>query len=396
MNRKLFISASAILLLAFCAVASAQGTWELDQAKNAMNKGEYHSAIREFKAIFQNTYNHESVRREAAYFIGFCQVKLNDLNAAAASYEAFLKRFDTSGNDRLIPDALYVLGHCYELLNRIDSAIRVYSECKRRFPYNDFGKKSAERLAAISSYPDNGQSVFYTSSMSKSKVMSLLEQGHRLTIHVDNTYYSGSTLADLAGRGAVIQMKASQEYYSCSTLESIARKGRLNFDVDSTYYSSSTLKTIARAGAWVYIRASQEYYSSSSLFEIAQAGHLIFLVDSSYYSQSTIDKLASYGAKIIYNDHHIHAFAVSGNETIAPEISASKSSQTGLNDPFVDLTLDSERINRINNFINAVEKREGMYEAARKLSVEDLTLDSVRKSWYIFQQLEKFNKLHTK
>ncbi len=73
-------------------------------------------------------------------------------------------------------------------------------------------------------------------------------------------YYSSSALSQMTANGATVRVFSSGQYYSSSSLSTIARAGRdgakggkLVLCVDDTYYSISSLNVIADAGAEVVI-----------------------------------------------------------------------------------------------------------------------------------------------
>lgn len=126
------------------------GYQELDRAKSYMDRGDYRYALDMFYSITQRTSYDRSIRKEAAYYRGFCLVKLNDPWGAIRAYESFLDRYAGSYSDSfLVPDALYVLGRTYEEVYNNDRARYYYRKCIDRFPYNEFAGKSRDRLHII-------------------------------------------------------------------------------------------------------------------------------------------------------------------------------------------------------------------------------------------------------
>jgi len=153
--KRIFVSMVLFLLM----LVVAQQAWaydpygygyqELDRAKNYMDRGDYRYAMSLFNDISRRSTYDRSIRKEAAYYIGFCLVKTNDPWGAIRAYESFLDRFDSSSDSFLIPDAHYVLGRTYEEIYNNDRARYYYRRCIDRFPYNEFAGKSRDRLRII-------------------------------------------------------------------------------------------------------------------------------------------------------------------------------------------------------------------------------------------------------
>ncbi|HOT28456.1 MAG TPA: hypothetical protein PLU72_09715 [Candidatus Ozemobacteraceae bacterium] len=119
----------------------------LAEAHAMMNMG-YVSEAREHFRYYARNGGHDEVRREAAYFTGYCSVVLGDMNQAASEYRDFLQMYENSWNTALVPDAMYVLGVVYEYLNEFSQAYDMYRTCIRRFPGSEMAQKSKERLKA--------------------------------------------------------------------------------------------------------------------------------------------------------------------------------------------------------------------------------------------------------
>ncbi|MBP7635248.1 tetratricopeptide repeat protein [Candidatus Ozemobacteraceae bacterium] len=119
----------------------------LAEAHAMMNMG-YISEAREHFRYYARNGGHDEVRREAAYFTGYCSVVLGDMNQAAAEYRDFLTQYENSWNTALVPDAMYVLGIVYEYLNDFYKACDMYRTCIQRFPGSEMAQKSRERLKA--------------------------------------------------------------------------------------------------------------------------------------------------------------------------------------------------------------------------------------------------------
>lgn len=118
----------------------------LVEAHAMMNMGYARDAREKFRYYSRNG-SQDEVRREAAYFIGYCSVKLGDLNQGVADYRDFLSQYENSWTTWLVPDAMYVLGLLYENLKDVNQAIASYRKCIAKFPGSEFAQRSRERLA---------------------------------------------------------------------------------------------------------------------------------------------------------------------------------------------------------------------------------------------------------
>lgn len=153
------LSAFGNLLWAF------EGTSDLDTLKHAhshMEKGDYQDARSLLHTLLFSAKD-QYIRLDAAYFQGFCSVRLNDSFQAREDFEDFLREFDKPspapvpsplpGIDipfhRFIPDALYGLGRVCEDLGRKQDAVYHYRYCLKRFPESPFAEKSRERLSNL-------------------------------------------------------------------------------------------------------------------------------------------------------------------------------------------------------------------------------------------------------
>ncbi|MBF0407411.1 MAG: hypothetical protein HQM10_08655 [Candidatus Riflebacteria bacterium] len=147
MKRRFF---SVLLMLVFCASSAfAYYTYQdLQRAHMIRDRGDYYGARNIYDQISMDRTADREVRREAAYFIGFCDIRTNNPWRAIESYRNFLSRFD---NESLlfVPDALFVLGRTYEDVRDINSARFYYNECIRRFRGTEYSRKSFERLRVI-------------------------------------------------------------------------------------------------------------------------------------------------------------------------------------------------------------------------------------------------------
>jgi len=153
---KRLLTIVVMLLLVFGAVRQVgaydpygYGYQELDRAKNYMDRGDYRYAFDLFNDISRRTVYDQSIRKEAAYYIGFCLVKMHDPWGAIRAYETFLDRYDGTSDTFLIPDAYYVLGRTYEEIYNNDRARHYYRRCIDRFRHSEFADKSRDRLRII-------------------------------------------------------------------------------------------------------------------------------------------------------------------------------------------------------------------------------------------------------
>lgn len=122
---------------------------ELRRAHQLLNLNNFSSARDLFRHL-ASTGSSEYVRREAAYFVGYCTIKMEDYWQGIQDFRDFLSQYDNSYNSHLVPDALYVLGVLYENVGRRYEASEAYRKCVERFPFTESAKLSQERLAVIS------------------------------------------------------------------------------------------------------------------------------------------------------------------------------------------------------------------------------------------------------
>ncbi len=115
---------------------------------------------------------------------------------------------------------------------------------------------------------------------------------------IDDTYFSASTLEQIAKRGVHLIFFGEQKYYSASTLGTVARAGKATLIENEGYYSGSTLTNFASAGGHVITFEELKYYSGSTLISTAQSGRLSLVLGGDYYSNSTINSLMSAKAQI--------------------------------------------------------------------------------------------------
>lgn len=382
MLKKVVLSLFVVL---FCgSLAFAQGSWALDRAKDAMNRGEYSYAIREFRSIANSSSNTEPVQREAAYYIGFCYVKLSDMHEAVRSYEGFLRRFDRYNATRFIPDALYVLGQCYERISRPEDAARKYSDCRRRFPHTDYGRKAADRLKTLGyiDYYDGGNNHHDNYNGISQQIHDIV----RLAKDTHNSYDRDNILL----RGASKARSAADYTELMRYINNDYTRGQLLIECQESktfrYMNIDEIVRLAKYCQNSYTRDQFYLEAAKKVARVYDDFRILMKNVSNDYTRSQIRQLAENAI-----GGHWDAAA-----PVRPVFSNEKqfADSRDINNPFEGMQIDEERIQRVNNFIEAVEKRENMRDAARKLSPEDLSLDSVRQSWHIFKQIENFQQIH--
>ncbi len=148
--RKNLVVLGMFLLVSAMAFAYGYDRYDLERAHHMKDRGDYYGARQLFSDIARNAYDH-NVKAEAAYFIGFCSVRLSDYWRAIDDYRWFLDRYD-GWNSRFVPDALYVLGRTYENVRDFRAARNCYHRCIDRFPYDEFASKSRDRLRFLENY----------------------------------------------------------------------------------------------------------------------------------------------------------------------------------------------------------------------------------------------------
>ncbi|MFZ2961446.1 MAG: tetratricopeptide repeat protein [Candidatus Ozemobacteraceae bacterium] len=141
----------ATVLFIFGTAFAQDGTDQLQAAKNAMERGRFEVAISRFTDISRNSSYPRPVVKEAAYYVGFCYVKMSDPWKAIQVCESFLERFDNSSDRSFISDAMYVLGRAFEETKKFDDAVVIYRRCADRFHSTEFGNKSRDRISMICS-----------------------------------------------------------------------------------------------------------------------------------------------------------------------------------------------------------------------------------------------------
>ncbi|MBF0407437.1 MAG: hypothetical protein HQM10_08785 [Candidatus Riflebacteria bacterium] len=245
MKKRLTLAVIAIMVLSV-ASAYAYGYRDLQDANYMKDRGDFWGARNLYERISSDIFTDREVKREAAYFIGYCDIRLSDPWRAISSYRHFLNRFD-NGNTRFVPDALFVLGRTYEDVRDFGNARYYYNEVIRRFGYGEFPEKARDRLRIMG-----------------------------------GGYYPGP------------------------------------------HYSMQTLQNADTAEA----------------------------------------------------------------ATVKAEVKKSVS------DPFVNFSMDQNRISRVNTLISAVEKLEGVEEAVSTLSEQDSKLEVVKDTLKTYQEKQKFESLH--
>ncbi|MBF0546891.1 MAG: hypothetical protein HQM08_20795 [Candidatus Riflebacteria bacterium] len=151
MKKRFFLSVFLMVLFGVSSAFAYYTYRDLDEANRMRDCGDFYGARSLYQRIADDNYSDPQLQRNAAYFIGFCDVKLGNPWRALDSYHWFLNRFD-NGNTNLIPDALFVLGRTYEDIGDLNNAKFYYRECINRFQYGEFPAKSRERLRIYGEY----------------------------------------------------------------------------------------------------------------------------------------------------------------------------------------------------------------------------------------------------
>ncbi|MBF0545799.1 MAG: hypothetical protein HQM08_15255 [Candidatus Riflebacteria bacterium] len=153
---------------------------DLQMAHSMRDRGDFLNARNLYWNIASSLFTDNGIRREAGYFLGFCNVKMNNSWAAIDDYRWFIKTFD-DGNATLIPDAIFVLGRTYEVVNDVQAAINCYRSCLSRFPYTEFAGKSRERMNFLGVYASM-DSVNYADSNGQPAVGMAQEKPGAVTV----------------------------------------------------------------------------------------------------------------------------------------------------------------------------------------------------------------------
>lgn len=127
---------------------SASDIDSLRSAHRLVDQGNYASAYGIFDLLAFNSGNGE-IKREAAYYKGFCSVKMNDFWQAIDNFKLFKVYYASSMNTKFVPDAYYSLGRCYEMVEWYGEAKYEYKTCISKFPSNQYARKSRERLRIL-------------------------------------------------------------------------------------------------------------------------------------------------------------------------------------------------------------------------------------------------------
>ena len=396
------------LLTAVLAQATGYGAYELQRAKTTMNQGDYRYALRMFRDITMNYQFSDSVKREAFYYVGFCQVKTNDPWGAISSYREFLDRYEYSSNSQLVPDALYVLGRTYEDVRQPRDAERCYRRCQDNFPYSEFARKSSERLRVLG-YSTGGHGGNSGGNHGGYDQHSGISREVRDVIdlaRMTNNSFEADQMLLRGGRHArngadfIALSKAIRNDFTRGQLFDVAKNSR-----EFAYIPVFMIVQLAKTSSNSFQRdqllmaAAQKVARTASDFrDLAEA------TDNSFTRRQILDLAKSHIGGPRFNIDGIAA-SVDTSAT-APRGSANARSagpkaqakprpaMLSASDPFVDFTLDADRIERVNRFIEAVQKKSGMEAAHKALAKEDLELETVQESVKTFEQIRSFNKVH--
>lgn len=384
------VLALAFVVAAGAVFAQSYGRYELDRAKEAMNRGDYRYAIDQFRYIEGNYRFSEAVRREAAYFVGFCYVRMNDIWSAVRAYESFLDRYD-NGSRVLIPDALYSVGRAHEELRQIDNAVRYYRRCIDRFPGNEFASKSRDRLRLLGydyggDYPGGGgygdydvspqvydmiQLAKMTNNAYEADQM-LLKAGRKARRGADFIAISKAMRNDF-NRGELFTMCANSEVFMimhCLTIVDLVKTSRNAYQRDELLLTAARRRAQRAEDFRVLAEATTNAYTRSEILRIAQ------------------EKIGGGG----YPGPHYSMDEMTSVDEM-PAAPKSKGAKV-TSDPFHGFSSDRARIDRINAFIDAIKAKQGVDAAAKQLTREDLRLDVVRESMSTWQQNRQFEQLH--
>jgi len=122
--------------------------YELRRAHAMLNVNDFYGARNLFRQI-ASTGSTSEVRRDAAYYIGYCTAQLQDYWQAISEFRDFLAQHDHEWNLRLIPEALYTTGILNEYIGRNSDAANYYRQCISRFPQTQMAVQAKDRLTAI-------------------------------------------------------------------------------------------------------------------------------------------------------------------------------------------------------------------------------------------------------
>lgn len=391
MMNKRFWTACFFLLVAMA--VSAAGEYELQGAKAAMERGDFRYARDQFRNVAGNSYFSPRVQREAAYFVGFCCVKLSDPWGAVEAFERFLGRYQSSSSDWLIPDALYVLGRTYEEVNRIDDARRVYLRCRERYSGSEFASKSADRLRVIGGGynpppPPPGPGHYGVTPQIADMI--------RLAKMDPNSYSADQMLLKAAtmartGPDFVAISRATNNQYTQWQVFSTAMGSRVfqrmtPFDAadlakttSNSYYRNQVLlayaKNVARSAEdfSIITEAATDSFTKSQILAIAR------------------EKLGHFQPH--YSMEPGRQFADQGPDAAKPaKASVEKAAPS---DPFSgNFQLNQEKVRRVNWFIQAVKTKKQIDATSKQLTKDDMSLDIVRDALKSADQIKAFENLH--
>ncbi len=147
MVRKITLVCGIFLLAATLAFAYCYDRLDLERAHRLKERGNHFEAREQFVNLARYSSNYD-VQAEAAYFVGFCDIKMGEYWKAIEEYRFFIDKFGR-WNSRFVADAMYVLGRTYENVRDFRNARRWYNECIDRYPYDEFASKSRDRLRYI-------------------------------------------------------------------------------------------------------------------------------------------------------------------------------------------------------------------------------------------------------
>ena len=392
MTRKL--SLTLVICLALTGVAFALGSYELDQAKAAMDRGDFRYAMDQFRYLSQS--NDPRVAREAAYFTGFCFVKMQDPWNAIRAYEDFLSRYDRYSDNTLLPDAMYVLGRTYEEVSRYDDARRIYRRCLDRFPYGEFASKCQDRMRVLGGggyHPPNPPYPPPCSGITP-EIADMIDLARR----APDSYSADQMLLKAAGRartGADFSAisKASRNQYTQFQVFETARSSRV-FRMMSAYEAVDLAKT-----------TSNSYYRNQFILAYAQkcartAEDFRILMDgcNDSFTKSQILQIAQ-GALGSHGPNFSMDIAMSVQETgvskAAPKTAkGAKVAAPAKSDPFVNFEMDQKKVQRVSWFLDAVKFKKSIDETSRKLTKSDMGMEVVRQSLKDATTQKKFETLH--
>lgn len=395
MTRKLLMGSLFVLFLA--GAVFANGSYELGQAKAAMDRGDFRYAIDQFRYMATNTTFAPEVRREAMYFIGFCYVKMSDPWSAIDGFTRFLDKYGSSSNEYLLPDAMYVLGRTYEEVGRTDDARRLYRRCRERFPYNDFTRKCEDRLRVLgdSYYPPNppyppphpphpGYGI-------TPEVRDMIELAKMADSYsADQMLLKACNRAQI-GADFVAISKATRNQYTQFQVFELAQKSRV-YQMMTPYEAVDLAKT-----------TTNSYYRNQFLVEFARkrgryAEDFRVLVEATTdsFSKSQIMQIAQ--EKLGNGPRFAISMSVEEQPVAKAKKPATKAAkvQKAVSDPFDGFRVDAEKVRRITWFVDAVKHKKNIDETARQLKKEDMTLDVVRQSVKECDAMKKFDNLHSK